>query len=351
VQAGATSADLAGPANDFGLALSTGDTSSVGLGGLVTGGGIGFMVRKYCLAIDNLLSARVVTADGDVVTASADEHPDLFWAIRGGGGNFGIVTDFELRLAPVGQVLGGALLLPASREVIRGYLDYAASAPDDLTTIANIMYAPPAPFVPPERVGSLVLLILVCWTGSVEDGAHALAPLRALAMPVADAIGPIPYSALYEFTALLAEPFAWSIRSMYANALSDTTIDAALLAMEQATSPFSVIQLRALGGQMARVGSDETAFAHRDKRYLVAIIAVWLDAAEDPNPHHAWVQSLWEQIRHEGAGAYANFLEDEGEDRVHDAYPEATFARLAAIKRRYDPEDLFRLNQNIPPRS
>ena len=157
VQAGATSGDLAGPAHAHGLALSTGDTSSVGMGGLTTGGGIGFMARKYGLAIDNLLSAQVVTADGEIVTASADEHPDLFWAIRGGGGNFGIVTEFKFRLAPVGQILGGDLLLPASREVLRGYLDYAASAPDDLTTIANLMHAPPAPFVPPERVGELVL--------------------------------------------------------------------------------------------------------------------------------------------------------------------------------------------------
>jgi hypothetical protein len=347
VQAGATSADLAGPANQLGLALSTGDTSTVGLGGLATGGGIGFMVRKYGLALDNLLSARVVTADGDVVTASADEHPDLFWAIRGGGGNFGIVTELELRLAPVGQVLGGALLLPVSREVIRGYLDYAASAPDDLTTIANLMHAPPLPFVPPERVGDLVLMVLVCWTGSLEDGERALAPLRALATPIADLVSPIPYPRMFAFTEI--GPHAASVRMMFANELSDATLDAVLAAMQRVTSPLDVVQLRGLGGAMARVGSGETAFAHRDKRYFVAIIAAWLDPAEDPDPHRGWIQSLWEQIRHEGTGVYVNFLEDEGEDRVHEAYPEATFARLAAIKRKYDPEDLFHFNQNIPP--
>ncbi|MBK9712269.1 MAG: FAD-binding oxidoreductase [Kouleothrix sp.] len=177
VQPGATSGDLAGPAHAHGLALSTGDTHSVGMGGLTTGGGIGFIVRKYGLAIDNLLAAQVVTADGDIVTASASERPDLFWAIRGGGGNFGIVTEFTYRLAPVGQILGGELMLPASREVIRGYLDYVAAAPDDLTTIANLWHAPPAPYVPQERVGELVLSILVCWTGSVADGERALAPL------------------------------------------------------------------------------------------------------------------------------------------------------------------------------
>ena len=165
VQPGATTADVMGPAHAYGMALSTGDTSSVGIGGLTTGGGIGFMVRKFGLAIDNLLSAQVVTADGQLVTASPTEHEDLFWAIRGGGGNFGIVTEFEFRMAAVGQVLGGALVLPATREVIRGYLDYTVSAPDDLSTIAHVMHAPPAPFIPEGRIGELVLMILTCWTG------------------------------------------------------------------------------------------------------------------------------------------------------------------------------------------
>ena len=348
-QAGATSGDLAGPANAHGLALSTGDTHSVGFGGLTTGGGVGFMVRKYGLAIDNLLAAQVVTAAGDIVTASADEHPDLFWAIRGGGGNFGIVTEFTFRLAPVGQVLGGELLLPASREVLRGCLDYAASAPDDLTTIANLMHAPPAPHVPPERVGELVLSILVCWTGSIADGERALAPLRALATPVADTVIPIPYPESYRFTAHQAAPHAASIRMMFADALSYAALDTALAAMDRATSPYSMIQFRGLGGAMARVPNGATAFAHRDRRYFVAIIGLWLDAGEVAALHQAWTASLWEAIRHEGAGAYVNFLEDEGAGRVREAYPAATFARLAAIKQRYDPGNLFRFNQNIPP--
>ena len=350
VQAGTTSGDLAGPANAHGLALSTGDTSSVGMGGLVTGGGIGFMVRKYGLAIDNLLSAQVVTAAGEIVTASADEHPDLFWAIRGGGGNVGVVTEFTYRLAPVGQILGGDLMLPASREVIRGYLDYAASAPDDLTTIANLMHAPPAPYVPQERVGELVLSILVCWTGSVEDGERALAPLRALATPVADTVGPIPYPEIYRYTAHQAAPHGASIRMMFADDLSDATLDAALAAMERATSPYSLIHFRGMGGAVARVGADATAFAHRHQRYFVAIIGVWLDAAEDAAVHGAWTERIWQAIRHEGSGVYVNFLEDEGADRVREAYPGATYDRLAAIKRRYDPGNLFRFNQNVPPR-
>jgi FAD/FMN-containing dehydrogenase len=351
VQAGATSGDLAGPAHAHGLALSTGDTHSVGMGGLTTGGGIGFMVRKYGLAIDNLLAAQVVTADGDIVTASATEHPDLFWAIRGGGGNFGIVTEFTYRLAPVGQILGGELMLPASHAVLRGYLDYVATAPDELTTIANLMHAPPAPFVPQERVGELVLSILVCWTGSAADGERALAPLRALATPVADMVSPIPYPDIYQFTAHQAAPHAASIRSMFADELSDAALDASLAAMQHATSPYSLIQFRGLGGALARVGTDATAFAHRDKRYFVAIIGLWVDAAEDAAMHSAWTQSLWQSIRHEGSGVYVNFLENEGASRVRDAYPPATFARLTEIKRKYDPRNIFRFNQNIPPQS
>jgi FAD/FMN-containing dehydrogenase len=319
------------------------------MGGLTTGGGIGFMVRKYGLAIDNLLAAEVVTAQGNIVTASAEEHPDLFWAIRGGGGNAGIVTEFVFCLAPVGQILGGELMLPASREVLRAYLDYAASAPDDLTTIANLMYAPPAPHVPQESVGDLVLSILVCWTGDIEAGEQALAPLRALATPVADAVAPIPYPEIYRFTEHQAAPHAASIRMMFADELSDETLDAALAAMERASSPFSLVQFRGLGGAMARVASDATAFAHRERRYFVAIIGLWLDAAEEAAVHEAWTAELWRTIRHEGSGVYVNFLEVEGEGRVREAYPPATFARLATIKRRYDPQNLFRFNQNVPP--
>jgi FAD/FMN-containing dehydrogenase len=349
VQPGATSGDLAGPANEYGLALSTGDTHSVGMGGLTTGGGIGFMVRKYGLAIDNLLAAQVVTAAGDIVTASADEHPDLFWAIRGGGGNAGIVTEFVFRLAPVGQILGGELMLPASREVLRGYLDYAASAPEDLTTIANLMYAPPAPHVPQEHVGDLVLSILVSWTGDMAAGERALMPLRALATPVADAVAAIPYPQIYRFTEHQAAPHAASIRMMFADDLSDEALDAALSAMKRASSPFSLIQFRGLGGAMARVANDATAFAHRERRFFVAIIGLWLDASEDAAVHEAWTAALWQTFRREGNGVYVNFLEVEGPDRVHEAYPPATYARLAAIKRRYDPGNLFRFNQNVPP--
>lgn len=349
VEPGATSGDLAWPAHEHGLALSTGDTHSVGMGGLTTGGGIGYLVRKHGLTIDNLLSAQVVTADGEIVTASPTEHPDLFWAIRGGGGNLGVVVEFTYRLAPVSHILGGLLVLPASHEVVRGYLDHSIAAPDELTTLADLTKAPPLPFIPEGWVGQPVLMVLTAWSGSAEDGERALAPLRALAEPVVDLVSWMPYPSIYEFTAHLAEPHGASIRMMFADDLSDEAIDAMLEATDAGTAPANLIHLRGLGGAFGRVPTDATAFAHRDRRYFVALIAVWLDAADDPRPHEQWTMDLWDRVRSEGRGVYVNFLEEEGADRVREAYPPRTYERLAAIKRRYDPSNLFRLNQNVPP--
>lgn len=349
VEPGATSGDLAGPAHAHGLALTTGDTHSVGIGGLTTGGGIGFLVRKYGLTIDHLLSAQVVTADGEILTASATEHPDLFWAIRGGGGNMGVVTEFTYRLAPVSHILGGLLVLPATREVLRGYLDYSIVAPDELTTLTDVMVAPELPFIPAEWVGKPVLMVLVAWSGGPDDGERALAPLRALDAPIADLVSWMPYPAIYEFTAHLAEPHGASIRMMFADELSDDALDAMIAAAEAGPSPFNLIHLRGLGGAFSRIPDDATAFAHRDRRYFVAVIAVWHDADEEPTVHEAWTTTTWDTLRTEGSGVYVNFLEKEGPDRVHEAYPGRTFDRLAAIKREYDPENLFRFNQNVPP--
>ena len=348
VEPGVTSGDLARPAHEHGLALSTGDTHSVGMGGLTTGGGIGYLVRKHGLTIDNLLSARLVTADGQVVTASPTEHPDLFWAIRGGGGNMGVVVEFTYRLAPVSHILGGLVVLPATHDVVRGYLDYSIAAPDELTTLADLTKAPPAPFIPEEWVGEPVLMVLTAWSGSLEDGERALAPLRALAEPVADVVSWMPYPSIYDFTAHLAEPHGASIRMMFADELSDEAIDRMLSATEAGTAP-SLVHLRGLGGAFGRVPTDATAFAHRDRRYFVAVIGVWLDGAADPRPYEEWTLALWERLRPEGRGVYVNFLEDEGPERVRDAYPPRTYERLAAVKRRYDPDNVFRLNQNVPP--
>lgn len=351
VQAGATSGDIVAAAGPYGLALTTGDTASVGIGGLTTGGGIGFMVRKFGLTIDNLLSAQIVLADGSVVTASEMDHPSLFWAIRGGGGNFGIVTEFTFQLARVDTVLGGDIVLPATREVVRGYLDFMASAPEDLTTIAQIMHAPPAPHVPADRVGEVVLEVLAVWTGNLEDGEAALAPLRALATPIADTMHPMNYGDIYQYTAPATQPMASSVRMMFADDLSDLAIDEAIAAVSQSSSPFSMVQLRGLGGAMARVAPGDTAFAHRNQQYFVAIIGIWLDAAEDPRPHQAWTASLWEKIRGEGSGTYVNFLEQEGDERIREAYPGLVYDQLVSVKTAYDPANLFQFNQNIAPRN
>jgi len=349
VQAGASTGDLLAVSAPLGLALTTGDTASVGLGGLTTGGGIGFMARKYGLTIDSLLSAEVVLADGRIVTASEFEHPDLFWAIRGGGGNFGIVTEFTFQLARVGTVLGGALVLPATRETVRGYLDYSIAAPDELTTIANVMHLPPAPFVPADRVGEVALVILAVWDGDIEAGREAFAPLRTLAEPLADTIQPMPYAGMYHYTAAQEMPHAAATRVMFANELSDRMIDETLAAVAASPGPMSLVQFRSMGGAVARVGSNATAFAHRQQPWFVAILGLWTDA-EGAAPQRAWTAGLWAKIRDESAGAYVSFLESEGDDRTRAAYPDRTYARLAAIKQIYDPENFFRRNQNITPR-
>jgi FAD/FMN-containing dehydrogenase len=349
VQPGVTSGDLAGPANAYGLALSTGDTTSVGFGGLATGGGLGFMARKYGLAIDNLLSARVVTADGRIVTASERENPELFWGIRGGGGNFGIITEFQFRLAPVSEVLGGALVLPATRETVRGFLDYIDGADDELTVLADIIKAPPAPFIPEDRIGETVLYLLVCWSGDIEEGERAVATLRALAEPVADTLAPMPYPVMYQYTEELTQRMGVAMRSMFADELSDGTIDASIAAVANNPSPISLIHIRGMGGAIRKVASNATAFAHRERRYWWSAIDVWVDPAEDAAPHRQWADSLWEQVRHEGKGVYVNFLGREGDDRIREAYPGDTYDRLREIKRRYDPENVFKFNQNIRP--
>jgi FAD/FMN-containing dehydrogenase len=350
-QAGATSADLAGPAHAYGLALSTGDTSTVGLGGLTTGGGIGYMVRKFGLAIDNLISAEVVVAGGEIVTVSAEANPALFWALRGGGGNFGIVTEFEFRMAEVGSVLGGAIVLPATREVIRGYLDYIETAPDDLTTITNFMHAPPAPFIPEDRVGEPVLVILATWTGEAEEGERVLAPLRALATPVADTVAQIPYPAMYQYMEAAAAPHGAAIRSMFTDYIDDEAIDALIAGMDRATSPFNIIQLRGFGGAMARVPIGDTAFAHRQRKYMVSILGLWFDTEDDGAAHYAWTYELWDQVKRIAQGVYVNFVADEGDGRIRDAYPPETYERLARTKKTYDPTNMFKFNQNVRPKA
>jgi FAD/FMN-containing dehydrogenase len=345
---GATAGQYSQAGQPYGLATSFGDTGSVGLGGLTLGGGIGFLVRKHGLTIDSLLSAELVTAEGERLVTSEHEHPELFWALRGGGGNFGIATRFQYRLQPVGMILGGALILPATIQALRGFVEVAAAAPEELTMIGNLMFAPPAPFVPSEQHGKLVFAILACYTGDPGKGHRVLGPLRSLATPIVDALAPMPYPALYQFTAAASQRVAGSHRTAFVDQLDDRLLEGFLDHMQGALSPLAIDQIRILGGAMARVPDDATAFAHRQRKAMVTSMTYWTRPDESER-HRAWIDSWHEQVRPLAHGAYVNFLEDEGQARIREAYPPQTYARLAAVKRQWDPDNVFRLNHNIDP--
>ena len=347
-QAGLTAGEFTVAAGAHGLATPFGDTGNVGIGGITLGGGIGFLVRKHGLSIDALVSVDVVTADGRLVTASEKENADLFWAIRGGGGNFGVITRLQFRLYPVDTVLGGMLLLPATREVLRSLVPIAASAPEELSTIAFIMAAPPAPFVPAEAQGKLAFGIIFVYAGDPEAGQAAIAPFRAVATPIAEVVAPMPYPGIYGLTEGAGQPGPSASRSLFLDALDDAAIDTILEHTAAPSSPQAMTQIRILGGAMARVSPTATAFAHRDANVMIALITPFADPAEAP-VHEAWTQAYFEALRPGARGVYSNFLADEGTDRVREAYPGLTYQRLSFVKRTYDPTNVFHLNQNIRP--
>jgi FAD/FMN-containing dehydrogenase len=330
-----------------GLATPLGDTPTVGLGGLTLGGGVGWLARRHGLTIDDLLAVEIVTADGAIVRASAEERPDLFWAVRGGGGNFGIVTRFEYRAHPIGTVLGGALVLPATRDVLRSHVPIAASAPEELTTIAMLMAAPPLPFVPAEHHGRLAFVVGLVHAGDIAAGQAAVAPYRAVAAPLGDAVRPMPYPAIFEMGGPEGRMGIVN-RSLLLPALDGAAVDAMLAFMAQRTSPMAMVQVRVLGGAVARVPADATAFAFRDQPVMLTIMAPFHDPSELA-VHEAWAQGLFDALRPAARGVYSNFLDDEGPARVREAYPGLTYDRLASVKRRYDPDNVFRSNQNIAP--
>ena len=346
-QTGLTAGQYTAAAGAHGLATGFGDTGSVGIGGLTLGGGVGYLVRKHGLTIDDLLAAELVTADGQVLHVDADTHPDLFWALRGGGGNFGEATRLRFRLHPVGTIVGGMLLLPASPQVIAGFVAAAEAAPEALSAIANIMPAPPMPMVPVDQPGRLVIMALLCHAGDPEAGERAVAPFRALATPLADLVRPMPYPEIYQLTEGPG-PDEEVARSMFVDAVDLPTAEAIVDHLQASTAPLAVAQLRVLGGAMARVPAGATAFAHRSRRIMVAIGAVY-ERPEEAAVHQAWVTGFAAALRQGDPGVYVNFLGDEGVARAREAYPGSTWDRLVAIKGRYDPTNLFRRNQNIPP--
>jgi FAD/FMN-containing dehydrogenase len=346
-ETGLTAGELTTAAGAHGLAIGFGDTGSVGIGGITLGGGVGYLSRKYGLTIDSLLAADIVTADGQLVRVDAETHPDLFWAIRGGGGNFGVVTRFQYRLHEVGTVVGGMLILPATPDTIAGFMAEAEAAPDEFSAIANVMSAPPMPFVPAEYHGKLIIMAIMVYAGDVAEGQRVVAPFKALATPIADMVRPMPYPEIYPPDDSNYHPTAVS-RTMFIDTVDRSVADLILDRLQTSTAQMAAAQLRVLGGAIARVPVEATAYAHRKSKIMVNVAAMF-GPAEDAARHQAWVTDFAAALRQSDDGAYVNFLTSEGEEEIHAAYPGATYERLAAIKGRYDPTNLFRLNQNIQP--
>lgn len=346
-ETGLTAGEYTNAVGAYGLATGFGDTGSVGIGGITLGGGIGYLVRKHGLTIDSLIAADIVTADGQLLRVDAETHPDLFWAIRGGGGNFGVATRFQFRLQEVDKVVGGLLILPATPDILASFIAESEAAPEELTTIANVMPAPPMPFISTEHHGQLVILALMTYAGDVEEGQRAIAPFRALATPIVDMVRPMPYPQIYPPDEESYRP-AVITRTLFMDVIDRNVSERIIDHLRASTAAMAVAQLRVLGGAMARVPADATAFAHRKSHIMVNVVAAY-GQPDEAAVHEAWATDFAAALRQGDSGAYVNFLGNEGEARVREAYPGPTWDRLAAIKCRYDPTNLFRLNQNIPP--
>ena len=344
--------ELDGETQAFGLATPTGNVSTTGIAGLTLGGGLGWIARKHGTTCDNVVSADVVTADGQLVKASADENPDLFWGLRGGGGNFGVVTSFEYRLHALGpEVLAGAVVHPfeRAREVLRFFTDFVATAPDELSVTASIYSAAADSPLPAELHGQTVIALAVCYAGDLDEGERTLRPLRAFGHPLADLIEPVPYTALQSGSDAAYPPGQHNYwKSHYITELTDEAIDAVIEHGPRMPSPLASFYFQHLEGAIGHVGEDEAAFGHRRGAFDFAIMTVWSDPAET-DTNIAWTRDLWTAMQPFATGVYVNNLGAEGEDRVRSAYAPATYERLVALKDKYDPTNSFQLNQNIRP--
>ena len=354
VQPGCVWAEVDRETQAFGLAVPNGLVSDTGVAGLTLGGGFGWTTRRFGYTSDNLLGADIVTADGTLVRASAEENPDLFWAIRGGGGNFGVVTSFTFRAQPVGpEVLGGMMLfsMARAREVIAAFRRLTERAPDELASLLVLRRAPPAPALPEAIHGAPVAIVAVCWTGAVEDGERHLEPLRELGEPLADLVGPKPFTAvqsMLDASSPRGRQYYW--KSDYVDALTEPAAATMIANAEVMTSPQSAVLFMHLGGAANRLAEDHSATGPRDVGYVLNIQGAWLDPNEH-DTHVRWVRDYWRAMRPFAKGrAYMNFFTaDEGAERLREAYVPTTYRRLAEIKARWDPQNLFRLNPNIAP--
>jgi FAD/FMN-containing dehydrogenase len=344
---GVTWAEFDAETQEFGLATTGGVVPTTGIAGLTLGGGLGWLMGKHGLAADNLLSADLVTAEGKLVTASARENEDLFWGLRGGGGNFGVVTSFEFQLHRVGEILGGMVLhaIDDAPDVIAFVANFAREAPDELVLMIVLVTGPD---------GSRVCGVAVCYNGDHTEGGQLLRPLRDFGKPVADQIGPMSYRALQN---MFLDGFPagrqnyW--KSNFLRELNRDAIDVIVESFKRVPSPTSAIAIECLTGAVQRVGSSETAFSHRNSPFNLLIVGIWPDPA-DTDAHVGWVRKLWQEMQPYSSGVYVNYLgqeEEEGRERIRAAYDPAVYGRLADLKRKYDPNNLFRMNQNIAPAS
>jgi len=352
VEPGANWGDFDREAQTFGLAVTGGIVSTTGVAGFTLGGGLGWMMRKHGLTLDNLISADVVTAKGEFLTASRTKNQDLFWGLRGGGGNFGVATSFEFKLHPIGPIVyGGMLVYPKARakELLRFYREFMTRCDDEVCLFVVLRHAPPAPFIPQQLHGTPVIIVAGMYTGRPKDGEKAIRPLKSFGEPIADFMKPIPYTTIQSLTDKANLPgFQNYWKSEYLRDLSDEAIDTIVTQCASMTSPLTYVGVGYLKGAVARVAKDETAYFHREAPYFLNIVTMWSDPAES-DKHIRWSRGFWSAMqRFSSGGVYVNFLGQEGDDRVLAAYG-SNYARLRRLKDKYDSRNFFRFNQNIKP--
>jgi FAD/FMN-containing dehydrogenase len=346
---GVLAGEFTARAAEHGLVTGFGDTGSVGVTGLTLGGGMGFLHRKLGLTIDSLLGAEIVTADGETHRIDETADPDLFWAIRGGGGNFGVVTRLHYRLHPVDSVVGGMLILPATPQVIADLVALAIDASDDLSVIAGVMVAPPMPFLPEEVHGQLVVLALMVHAGHPTAGEIEVDRFRRLATPLHDDLGVMPYAGMFPGEeGGPPQPVAMSVRSVFSDEFTVSEAEILVDALRSSTASMTATQIRVLGGAVSRVPNEATAFAHRDRAMVINVAAAYENASRRPE-YEAWVENLSGRLRNGEPGSYLNFLGDDSGPAVRQVYPGSTWDRLVEVKSKFDADNIFRSNHNIPP--
>jgi FAD/FMN-containing dehydrogenase len=354
LEGGCWNAHLDRESQTFGLAATGGIVSHTGIGGLTLGGGLGHLMRKFGLSIDALRSCDVVTAGGEFVVANEQDNPDLFWGLRGGGGNFGVVTNFTFQLRPLDPtVLAGMLAWPMDEapRVLRFLREFIADAPDEIGMMANLRLAPPLPVVPESLWGKPIVALIVTYAGPVDEGRDALAPIRELSTPAFDTVQPRPYAMHQKmFDPLYPHGRHYYWKSHKLGPLTDEIVDVVVDQAARLTSPLSAVPIFSLGGAVARVPEETTAFPYRDASHDINIVASWLpEEAGDADRHIEWVRGFFRALEPYSRGVYVNFTSDDANDRVRDAYTDQQWARLTALKAKYDPTNFFRMNANILP--